>query len=58
MSKNNAPVLRISDYSNTHGINSFQQSNQILNFILNIFKLEDKQSMNKNIQHKKLILLI
>ena len=54
MSKNNAPVLRISDYSNTHGINSFDQSNKILNFILNIFDLEDKKSINKNIQHKKL----
>lgn len=49
MSKNNAPVLRISDYSNTHGINSFEQSDKILNFIINIFDLE-----HKNIQHKKL----
>ena len=54
MSKNNAPVLRISDNSDTHGINSFLQSNQILNFILNIFDLQDKQSMDKNIQHKKI----
>ena len=50
MSKNNAPVLRISDNSDTHGINSFQQSNQILNFILNIFDLKNKQSKNRNMQ--------
>lgn len=54
MSKNNAPVLRISDNSDTHGINSFSQSNQILNFILNIFDLEDKQTINKKVEHKKL----
>jgi len=46
MSKNNAPVLRISDNSDTHGINSFQQSNQIFNFISNIFDLEDKHKIN------------
>ena len=54
MSKNNAPVLRISDNSDTHGINSFSQSNKILNFILNIFDLEDKQTINKKVEYKKL----
>ena len=54
MSKNNAPVLRISDNSDTHGINSFQQSNQIFNFISNIFDLEDKQTINKNFKYNKL----
>ena len=48
MKKNNAPVMLLSETSETHGINNFEQSNKILNFIVNIFYLQNNNNNNNN----------
>lgn len=60
MTENNAPVLRLSDESNTHGINSYDQSNKIFNFIDNIFNppSTNPPSANVSSNYKLNILLL
>lgn len=48
MIKNGGPALRISSYTNTHGISNYKQSQQASNFIHNIFNPVKKSDFRQN----------